>query len=288
MPFMEALRSGGLENLFADETPRIETAYLMSESGLLIKDVKRGESELHPDIFTGMLSAVDSFVKDSLSLLSGEEKKESLNTLGYENYRILIESGAHANLVVILTGRENEFLINDMREIIVNVEKQYGDVLKEWDGEDKGVFGIENLIQPLITSGKYDGIDYAKDDPKIRRNRLFENILLGIERHTTNNPSLLCIEDLQWADPSTLALLHYVSRNTRQCNLLILGTYRPEDVAATKDGRVHQLIEAMQLMNRENLFKEIELHRLEEKYVNDILISLLGKTDFAAEFKEQL
>jgi predicted ATPase len=288
MPFMEALKSGGLENLFADETPRIETAYLMAESGLLIKDVNRGGSELSPDIFTGMLSAVDSFVKDSLSMLSGETQRESLNTLGYENYRILIESGAHFSLVVIITGRENEFLINDMREIIANVEKQYSDVLKEWDGEDKSVAGIENLIQPLISSGKYDGIDYAKDDPQIKRNRLFENILLGIERYTSSHPSLLCIEDLQWADPSTLALLHYVSRNTRKCNLLILGTYRPEDVAATKDGRVHQLIEAKQLMNREDLFKEIELHRLEEIFVNDILVSLLGKTDFTSEFMDQL
>lgn len=288
MPFMEALKSGGLENLFADETPRIETAYLMSESGLLIKDVNRGESELHPDIFTGMLSAIDSFVKDSLSMLNGEEKKESLNTLGYENYRILIESDAHANLVVIITGRENEFLVNDMREIIINVEKQYGDVLKDWDGEDKTVAGIENLIQPLISSGKYDGIDYAKDDPKIKRNRLFENILLGLERHTSIHPSLLCIEDLQWADPSSLALLHYVSRNTKQCNLLILGTYRPEDVTATINGKVHQLVEVKQLMNREDLYQQIELNRLEEKYMDDVLASLLGKNDFADEFKQQL
>ena len=288
MPFMEALRSGGLENLFADETPRIETAYLMAESGLLIKDVKRGDSDLNPDIFTGMLSAVDSFVKDSLSMLSGDDKEESLNTLGYEKYRILIESGAHFSLVVIITGRENEFLINDMREIIANVSKRFGEVLTEWNGEDKTVEGIEKLIEPLITSGKYDGIDYAKDDPQIKRNRLFENVLLGLERHTSNHPSLLCIEDLQWADPSTLALLHYVSRNTKQCNLLILGTYRPEDVAATKDGRVHQLIDAMQLMSREDLYQEIELNRLEEKYMDDVLASLLGKNEFSDEFKVQL
>ncbi|UCF07228.1 MAG: tetratricopeptide repeat protein [Thermoplasmata archaeon] len=288
MPFMEALGSGGLENLFADETPRVETAYLMTHSGLLIKDVKRRETELNPDIFAGMLSAVDIFVKDSLSMLSGEEKKESLNSLGYENYRILIESGENANLVVILTGKENEFLINEMKDILVDVEQQYGSVLKSWDGGDKSVSGIENLIQPLITSGKYDGIDYAKDDPKIRRNRLFENILLGIERHAKVHPSLLCIEDLQWADPSTLALMHYVSRNTRECNLLILGTYRPEDVAATKDGKVHQLIEAKQLMGREELYQEIELGRLDEGYMDDILNSLLGRTDFADEFKTQL
>ena len=157
-------------------------------------------------------------------MLSGEEKKEALNSIGYENYRILIEKGVNMNLVVILTGRENEFLINDMKEILINCEQNFGNIIRTWDGDDRHVRGIKNLLKPLITSGKYDGIDYAKDDPKIKRNRLFENILLGIERHTKVNPSILCIEDLQWADPSTLALMHYVARNTKKCNFLILGT----------------------------------------------------------------
>jgi hypothetical protein len=95
-------------------------------------------------------------------------------------------------------------------------------------------------------------IDYAKDNPQIKRNKLFENILLGIERHSRVNSSLLCIEDLQWADPSSLALVHYIARNTRKCNLLILGTYRPEDISTTKDGEVHHLIESMDRIGKIN------------------------------------
>jgi predicted ATPase len=268
----------------------VECVYLITDTGLLIKDVMREETKLDSTIFAGMLTAVGEFVKDSLSMLSGEDRKEALalNSLGYENYRILIESGTNTNLAVILTGRENEFLINDIRETLLNVEEQFGNILKAWDGDDNSVKGIDILLKPLITSGKYDGIDYAKDDPQIKRNLLFENILLGITRYSKVNPSILCIEDLQWVDPSTLALMHYVARNTRKCNLLILGTYRPEDVTATKDGKVHHLIESMQLMSREDLFQQIELGRLGEGYIDEMLISLLGETDFSDEFKIHL
>jgi predicted ATPase len=76
MPFLEALRSGGLENLFADEAPRVEAVYLVSHSGMSIAEAIREETKLDSDIFSGMLTAVGDFVQDSLSMLTGEEKKE--------------------------------------------------------------------------------------------------------------------------------------------------------------------------------------------------------------------
>jgi predicted ATPase len=288
MPFLEALRSGGLESLFADEAPRVEAIYLVSHSGMLIKEVIREETKLDPDIFSGMLTTVGNFVQDSLSMLTESEGEGELNTLGYENYRILIENLGKINLAVILSGKENEFLINGMKEVLIKVDKQYGNALKGWDGKEKSVEGIDRIIGILISSGKYDGIDYAKDNPQIKRNRIFENILLGIERHSITTPSILCIEDLQWADPSSLALIHYVARNTRKCNLLILGTYRPEDVSTTIDGGVHSLIEAMQLMSREDLFQKIELERLTEEHMDEMIASFFETSNFPHEFKAQL
>jgi tetratricopeptide (TPR) repeat protein/predicted regulator of Ras-like GTPase activity (Roadblock/LC7/MglB family) len=288
MPFLEALRSGGLEHLFAEEAPNVEAAYLVTNTGLLIKEVLREETELDPDMFASMLTTVGDFVKDSLSMLSGEEKDGTLNTLGYEDYRILIESGRNTNLVVVITGREIEFLVYDMREIVARVDKDYGSALRQWSGDEESVRGVEDLLQPLLTSGKYDGIYYGKEDPRARRNLLFENVSLGLIRQVQTEPTLLCIEDLQWADPSSLALMHYVARNTRESKLLIIGTYRPEDIAATKEGELHQLVDVMQLMNREGLYREMELKRLEEVYTHKLLESLLGKVEVTSEFKRLL
>lgn len=283
MPFMEALRSGGLESLFTEETPRVEAVYLLTHAGLLIKEVVRKETVLNPDIFASMITSVGNFVKESLSKLSGEEKEGALNALGYEDYRILIESRKNSNLVIILTGKKNEFLINDMKEILSKVLKEYGNVLAEWDGDEKNVRGIETILQTLISSGKYDGIFNSKEDPKARRDLLFENVSMGLIRHSQKTPSLLCIEDLHWADPSSLALLHYVARNARRSGLLILGTFHPEELAATNE-KDHPLVNTMQLMGREDLHKKMDLKRLPRENIYEFLDSLLGRNDFSDEF----
>ncbi|MCJ2563978.1 MAG: DUF2791 family P-loop domain-containing protein, partial [Candidatus Thermoplasmatota archaeon] len=283
MPFLEALRSGGMESLFAEEAPRVEAVYLVTNTGLLVKEVLRKETELDSDLFASMLTTVGDFVKDSLSMLSGEEREGMLNSLGYENHRILVESGKDTNLVIILTGRENEFLINDMRDILVKVQKSHGDILRQWDGDEESVQGIEDTLRPLVASGKYDGVYFGLQDPEARRNLLFENVSLGLTRQAETTPTLLCIEDLHWADPSSLALMHYTARNTRKCSLLLIGTYRPEDVAA-REGMTHPLVETMQMMSREDLYEKIELERLPQESTSDFLSSMLGETDFSDEF----
>ena len=287
MPFIEALRSAGLESLFAEESPMVEAVFLVTHSGLLVKEVTRRETKLNPDIFSSMLTTVSNFVKESLSILLEEDNDGALNTLGYENYRILIESGKRANLVVILTERENEFLINDMRDIFLRIDKKYGGMLEDWDGDGEKIDGIEKLLEPLITSGRYDGIYYGKEDPKARRNLLFENVSMGLARLAQKAPALLCIEDLQWADPSSLALAHYIARNMREHGLLILGTYRPEDVTAN-EGNGHPLIETMQLMDREGLNERMKLQRLPKDCMVDFLSSLLGKIDLDEEFTNRI
>ncbi|MFQ5883923.1 MAG: tetratricopeptide repeat protein [Thermoplasmata archaeon] len=287
MPFLEALRSGDLQSLFSEEAPRVEAVYLVTDSGLLVMEVLREETKLDADIFASMLSTVGDFVKESLSMLSGEEKEGALNRLGYENYQILIESGPDTNLAVIITGKENEFLIEDMREVLLKTDMEYGSVLKDWDGDGEKVEDIENFLQPLIASGKYNGVYYGKEDPKARRNLLFENVSLGLMRMSQSTPTLLCLEDLQWADPSSLALMHYVARNTRKCKLLVLGTYRPEDVAA-REGKSHPLIETLQLMSREELYEKVELQRLPKESMHEFLFALFGDVDFDDNFIDRM
>lgn len=285
MPILDALRSGNLESLFAEEAPRVEAVYLVSHSGLLIKNVMRKETELSPDLFASMLSTVSEFVSESLSKFSGEEKEGLLNSLGYDRYQILIETGRLVSLAVILTGQKNEFLINDMREILFDIAKRHGNILENWDGDDSELKGLEDILEPLISSGKYDGVYYGRNDPKARRNLLFENVSLGLIRNSKRTPTLLCVEDLHWADPSTMALMHYIARNTRDTGMLMLGTYRPEDVAVA-DGRGHPLTDAVQLMDRENLLEMIELSRLPGDRMKEFLDALLGDNDLDDEFRE--
>lgn len=281
MPIVESLRSGGLEHLFAEEAPRVEAVYLVTTSGLLVSEVVRKRTELSSDLFAGMLTAVSDFVKESMSKFLGSETEGALNTLGYENYRILIESGKNANLVVVVSGRENEFLIDDMRGMAQRIDSEYGEGLHEWDGETH-FEGIEGVLSPLMTTGKYDGVYFGKEDPKARRNLLFQSVSLGLARQSEMKPTVLCIEDLQWADPSTMALMHHVAVTTKDRRLLVLGTYRPEDIPSD-----HALVETMQLMERDDLRNEVNLERLPREVMNEFL-GLLGDFDFDDEFTSRV
>jgi len=278
--YAEAFRDGQLDFLFAEEAVRVEWVYLVDKGGLLLAKAERAESKIDPDIFTAMLQAVENFVKDSLS--RGEEGG-TLNALGFGEYRILIEQGKYVNLVSIVTGKENEFLVKDIQETLERVEADFGLKLEGWDGDMASVTGIEAPLNDLLASDKYEGLDPSTADPQVRRNRLFENIALGLVREAKRSPILLCLDDLQWADPSTLALTHYIARNAREASLLIVGTYRSEDLQPAA-GQKHPLIETLQLMSRERLYEQIEVRRLEPGQVRAFVTGVLGQVEFPEDF----
>jgi DNA-binding SARP family transcriptional activator len=64
-----------------------------------------------------------------------------------------------------------------------------------------------------------------------QRQRLFEALSRAILG--TSQPLLLTIDDLQWCDQDTLEWLHFLSRFDRGARLLVVGTYRPEEIRTT-------------------------------------------------------
>ena len=60
--------------------------------------------------------------------------------------------------------------------------------------------------------------------------QLFEHLLLFFERLADRAPLLLIVEDVHWADRSTLELLGFLSRNLRRGRILVLVTYRSDEL----------------------------------------------------------
>jgi len=88
--------------------------------------------------------------------------------------------------------------------------------------------------------------------------RLFDALtLLLLDLAQQNPPLLLVLEDLHWAHDSTLAWLHYLARRLSQAPILLLATYRCEEVGP--DHPLHGLV--LQL-ERSRLAERLELSRL--------------------------
>lgn len=64
----------------------------------------------------------------------------------------------------------------------------------------------------------------------VTRERMLRELADMIEISCTQQPLVLMLEDLHWSDYSTLELLSYLAQRRERARLMILGTYRPEEV----------------------------------------------------------
>ncbi len=273
-PIKDGLRDTDLYHLISDEPPpKVLAAYLINDDGILVSKAKRknADEDIDHDIFSSMLKVVKEFVKDSLSMMGREETGE-LNSIGYGDYNILIQSLEGISLATVIEGGKNEFLIDDMKEKLSGKP----DELEDWNGDMSEVENIESELQWFIDSGKYDG-EFLVEDPEIKQENIFDNVLLGLQRLSSEQPVVLFIDDLQWADPTSLKLIHYLSRNTKDDKILILGAYRSKDMVSKPEGETYQLKPALQEMKREDLFDHILLERLEKSDVERLIEKTLGE-----------
>ena len=86
---------------------------------------------------------------------------------------------------------------------------------------------------------------------------------------------VLILEDLQWSDSASLQLLHFIARNMEGLRLLIVATYRSEDLAGVSAG-VHLLQEALRVMRREDICHELPLDALNAGEIRLAIESMLG------------
>lgn len=63
------------------------------------------------------------------------------------------------------------------------------------------------------------------------QSRIVEQTTALLQALAAEQPLLLILDDLHWMDASSAALLFHLSRRIRESPILLIGTYRPEDVA---------------------------------------------------------
>lgn len=72
-------------------------------------------------------------------------------------------------------------------------------------------------------------------------NRILEEYAEVLLRLAAERPLLLVLDDLHWSDVSSAALLFHLGRRIHNGRILIVGTYRPEDVRPAVGDEAHPL-----------------------------------------------
>lgn len=73
-------------------------------------------------------------------------------------------------------------------------------------------------------------------EPELRKLRTKETLLQLLISRATAQPVLLVLEDLHWADPSTLELLDLVVHSVTDLRILVVLTFRPEEFNPSQKG----------------------------------------------------
>jgi adenylate cyclase len=79
-------------------------------------------------------------------------------------------------------------------------------------------------------------------DPGLDQERIFEEYTHLLRSLAQSQPLLLILDDLHWADASSVNLLFHLARRLTASPIFILGAYRPEEVSLGREGEEHPLV----------------------------------------------
>ena len=91
----------------------------------------------------------------------------------------------------------------------------------------------------------------------VQQRALFAQYVRFLTSLARRSPLLLVLDDLQWADVGTIGLLFHISRSFSGQPILLLGAFRPEEIAILQEEKRHPLLPVIHENERE--FGEIVL-----------------------------
>ncbi len=134
---------------------------------------------------------------------------------------------------------------------------------------------LSNISIPEYQASGYQvrpiDMDYVAE-----KDKMFQAILLLIKNIASKKPLILFIDDLHWADRSSIQLLQYLFQNMVDKNIVIIGSYRPEDINESENF-IQTMMENIKKLNLQDSLNEIILDRLTRKDIVQVVKNILDE-----------
>jgi DNA-binding SARP family transcriptional activator len=101
-----------------------------------------------------------------------------------------------------------------------------------------------------------------------------EQVVSVLQALACHQPLLLTMDNLQWADNCTVSLLLHLGRNLVGQRILVLGAYRPSDIASVHEGDRHPLEFLVHELRRNFGDSEIDLNLADGRLFVDSLLEM--------------
>ncbi len=131
------------------------------------------------------------------------------------------------------------------------------------------------LVGGLLSAGFATAAKLRGDSPPSTapsREALFVQYLDIVKRLAGEAPLILFLDDLHWADQSSLGLLVHLSRGVAQLPVIILSTLRSDELLLEK----HPLTDLIRELERESLGRRVEVGELQGEVLEALLVAEFG------------
>lgn len=97
---------------------------------------------------------------------------------------------------------------------------------------------LASMLSERMGKTKKDAVG-STPNPNLDQEKIFQQYAAVLQALSREHTLVLILDDLQWADGASLSLLFYLARQLEASRVLVLGTYRPDDVALGRGGERH-------------------------------------------------
>lgn len=94
--------------------------------------------------------------------------------------------------------------------------------------------------------------DRVAINPQLDQEKIFEQYTNVLQALAQEHTLILILDDLQWADSASLNLMFHLARQLKSSRVLIVGTFRPDDVAQGRNNERHPLEPILNELKRYN------------------------------------
>ncbi len=127
----------------------IEDIFLVHRSGLLLRHyTRRLRPNMDSDVLSGMLVAVQEFIKDSFRAEGGP-----LDEIRFGDYRIKLIQGQWTILAALVVGETTQEHTDQLRAALRDLEAQHKDLLPAWDGTMDQLPEVNRIMERLLEGG---------------------------------------------------------------------------------------------------------------------------------------
>ncbi len=133
---------------------RVEQVFLIHrETGLLLEHVAATSSCVKDvDMVSGMLSAIQDFVRDSF----GADEKQELQSLNVGEFIVWIEPGSQLALAAVIRGNPPQDLRQEMVEALEKIEFEQSQVLHDFQGDPAPFKSSRHHLEACLVQARYN------------------------------------------------------------------------------------------------------------------------------------